>query len=1342
MVTIPIHPKAVWLILLAGFAGIWMPGRVDAQCSYLSPADGATVISGASVLFDWADIPGATLYELDIATDAQFNNIIFQDTTAVSQMSLTLTGSGTLYWVVVYTDGYSTYICPNYSVLTVTSGPSPTPTATPTPTGPANIAVQPASLAFEVDKLKGRVATSITSATAEAGLALETKGAAGPTIEEAGDPARAERTIRDGVRLWHLEEVPTLAMARFRNAADLKDLQSLAGSAAALRGLESHRRNPARDLSLVRATPGTELHRAALGGGKSLDRQLAALDEVTFTGPVYRVGERYVGVGDTVNLQFRPEIPPEEQSRLLGEFGAEVVEAPTTLAGRWLVRVVGNDGRVTLDTAEALASMPELEYATPDWFSMYQVYGSAGPAGAAADAPVNDPLYSQQWHLLAQSYPAIAEADMNVPSAWTITNGHSDVVIGVIDDGVQMTHEDLNVIAGKDELDGSADCNPEGNDSHGTSVAGVIAAKANNGLGGSGVTHGLKVVGVRLIAGAAISDSQIANAFKFCVDNGAWLINNSWGASYPFDFCSTADDTLSIPISTTVANAFADALTRGRGGKGSLILFAAGNARANVDGDQQNSHPDVVCVAASNNVAKRSTYSNYGTKIDVCAPSNDADRDRSCGVFDGEKCTAGIACFDQIWTGGMLGITTTDLTGSAGSDPGNYTSGFGGTSSACPAVAGVAALVMSANPQLTWQQVKNILETTTEKIDPTGGAYDVNGHSIYYGYGKVDAFAAVQKAIGNVRTQSLLIRNTGGAALTLGQIARESGAVWLNLSQAPANGATLQPGQSVGFEVSVQEGTLGDGTYNDAILIPSNDPDTPSLRVPVSLTITNATAPTPTPSPSPTTTAAPTASPTPTPESTITATATATATITSTPSETPTATPSPTASASPTATPSPSISPSPTASATPSPSPSPTPPPPSVIRDFITRRALILPSEQAASELNGDGVVDVADMVRLLRASPTATASPTSSPTPSPTAGPTSTITFTPTPTLTPTATATPFLSPTPSPSLSPTPTGTSGPTVQKLIQEQFASSSDGTLMAVEMIEIAAQAAFGAKDLNGGAWTYTGTLTQAAPNSNSWTYSPAPTDKLIVQFSGAQPIEIKYTTFNGYVDGGWEKFVDSHSLDFTFKSAGSLDVRIQSVAQPAKNAREIAGPVTAGYTYDIQFQRRITGTMPSQGELLTVDITNQGTKKGYVESPFLYYEYNIQAGGTMQSPSGSITIAEQYSSSYSYDSRKYHHVFNRQITNNSTAVRDGVTYQFQNANVRWEYESVYGDTVYVNVVRQPDYWIVQGSLLANGQVIGNLQLTGPIIINTHGPDLVLRMTSGEDYFLHTLIQYP
>jgi subtilisin-like proprotein convertase family protein len=191
-----------------------------------------------------------------------------------------------------------------------------------------------------------------------------------------------------------------------------------------------------------------------------------------------------------------------------------------------------------------------------------------------------------------------------------------------------------------------------------------------------------------------------------------------------------------------------------------VIVFAAGNENRPIDGTVNESgwpnnqpagptqwlagfatHPDVIAVAASSSLARKSAYSNWGAGISVCAPSNNVR----------------AATYPRASTPVLgRGILTTDRVGPSGYSSTDYTSDFGGTSSACPTVAGAAALVLSANPDLNARDVRQILQSTADKIVDNGtdpqlghqfGSYDANGHSQWFGFGRINAFNAVTEAV-------------------------------------------------------------------------------------------------------------------------------------------------------------------------------------------------------------------------------------------------------------------------------------------------------------------------------------------------------------------------------------------------------------------------------------------------------------------------------------------------------------------------------------------------------------------------------------------------------------------
>lgn len=225
-----------------------------------------------------------------------------------------------------------------------------------------------------------------------------------------------------------------------------------------------------------------------------------------------------------------------------------------------------------------------------------------------------------------------------------------------------------------------------------------------------------------------VYDSHIARALFTAVEQGADILSNSWGPTL------TSGPRV---LSSIGAAALDHALTEGRGGKGALVLFAAGNEDAPVELDGWASHPGVMAIAASNDQAVRAGYSNFGAAISVAAPSS------GIPVLDGAK-TSGIWTTDRSGGPGYnpgLGYRT------AGDSRGDYSARFGGTSSATPLVAGIAGLVLSVDGDLTASAIKALLEATAVPIDPDGGAYDSEGKSVFYGHGRVDAAAAVARAL-------------------------------------------------------------------------------------------------------------------------------------------------------------------------------------------------------------------------------------------------------------------------------------------------------------------------------------------------------------------------------------------------------------------------------------------------------------------------------------------------------------------------------------------------------------------------------------------------------------------
>lgn len=388
---------------------------------------------------------------------------------------------------------------------------------------------------------------------------------------------------------------------------------------------------------------------------------------------------------------------------------------------------------------------------------------------------VSDPFFLRQWHLHdLYSHPELSTgAGSSAQAAWDLLGnlGDPSVVVGLTDDGCDLTHHDFDSagkFAGwayfkrsKLTVGGARDRVYQPNQEHGTSVAGVIAAEAD-GIQTVGVAPGCRLFPVKWESEGStlfISDSKFLTMLEEIGDH-VDILCNSWG--------NVPSQIWSQHVISTVAQ-----LTRtgGRRGRGILFLFAAGNENVplNYDGDvaityaynritrersmsryfSQNlaDQPGVLYVGATASTKQRAYYSNYGPGLSLCAPSSNVH-------------PYGLRRLKG------LNIVTTE--GNQG-----FTFGFGGTSAACPIVAGVAALVLSAHPGLKALEVAHILLTTASKdldltpYEPLANtpAWDrspaspfADGYfrdiqhpagtwSPWFGFGKVDAEAAVRLAL-------------------------------------------------------------------------------------------------------------------------------------------------------------------------------------------------------------------------------------------------------------------------------------------------------------------------------------------------------------------------------------------------------------------------------------------------------------------------------------------------------------------------------------------------------------------------------------------------------------------
>ncbi|MCD8313971.1 MAG: S8 family peptidase, partial [Bacteroidales bacterium] len=321
----------------------------------------------------------------------------------------------------------------------------------------------------------------------------------------------------------------------------------------------------------------------------------------------------------------------------------------------WYIVTFDQEAIPATRAADRLSAIPGVEIAEPS------------PKVAATDNYYDDLYYGSQWHL-GGTY------NINVEPVWeNYTKGDPDVIVSVVDTGIDPTHEDLtaNLIPGGEggSWNFFDDTSTITSENHGTHVAGIIAAVPNNGLGVAGIAGGDAaegIAGTRLLncqsfsGSSSCSSAGFANAITYGADNGALISQNSW--SYNYSTETNASKGSTPEAVRTAIDYFAQYAGCDNDGnqlpdskmKGGIVVFAAGNNGWKYG--HPASYETVIAVGATDSLGTRATYSNYGDWVDICAPG-----------------TAVMSCYN-------------------GSSYGT----LNGTSMACPMVSGVAALVIAA----------------------------------------------------------------------------------------------------------------------------------------------------------------------------------------------------------------------------------------------------------------------------------------------------------------------------------------------------------------------------------------------------------------------------------------------------------------------------------------------------------------------------------------------------------------------------------------------------------------------------------------------------------------------
>lgn len=368
------------------------------------------------------------------------------------------------------------------------------------------------------------------------------------------------------------------------------------------------------------------------------------------------------------------------------------------------------------------------------------------PKAVPSNYPFNDPLFAEQWPLYNDGSvyeEARSGADINVIPAWTKTAGRSDVIVAVVDEGVEYTHPDLaaNMWSGI----GKNFCDRDNDDitwgeGHGTHVAGTIAAVSNNGIGISGIAggtgggNGAKIMSCEIFHPTDghydANSNATADAIKYAADNGAVICQNSWGyaaGALSYDQWSSADRATKEAIDYFIryAGMSPDGETQTGPMAGGVVIFAAGNENSGQPGYPAAYEP-CISVAAVSCTYEAAWYTNYGPTVDICAPGGGDAADFSRPIHYNEGYN--LSTLPTDLQNGMTFVYT-NFRGEVETHTIDYVSetlGYGymqGTSMACPHVSGVAALIVSqfGAPGFTNEQLKEKLFSTARDIDSYQG---------------------------------------------------------------------------------------------------------------------------------------------------------------------------------------------------------------------------------------------------------------------------------------------------------------------------------------------------------------------------------------------------------------------------------------------------------------------------------------------------------------------------------------------------------------------------------------------------------------------------------------------
>lgn len=415
-------------------------------------------------------------------------------------------------------------------------------------------------------------------------------------------------------------------------------------------------------------------------------------------------------VDNRINLYMAEPVTEQELERWLSVIGFDLgVEQKTWRDGKparyhTVTLLPPYQNTSIVETANQLLDNHNVDIAFPNLIHQATPHSPHG---------ITDPLYAEQW----------IHGKIESELAWLFTQGDSDITIGVLDNGVDYNHPNLtdnilrdgqgNVLGGDFTTDDNPTAFPFGDESHGTQVAGLAAAPIN-GQGMVGAAPQASIVPLKIATGQtgtarpwSVDQTGFVDALQYAINSNIDILVGAWGLQW--------DNSGGL-----IDQAFEDAIEDGRNGKGIVIVYGAGNSGSSYSINIVGHRDDVITVGATMPNDQKWEYSSYSSGplipffVDIAAPSGNT----------------GTTPSTLNWS--------TDISGSNGVSSDDYWH-FGGTSAATPLVAGAAALILSLNPDLTHQEVKDLLYDSADKV----GGYSYTGFggkSAELGHGRLNSF--------------------------------------------------------------------------------------------------------------------------------------------------------------------------------------------------------------------------------------------------------------------------------------------------------------------------------------------------------------------------------------------------------------------------------------------------------------------------------------------------------------------------------------------------------------------------------------------------------------------------